>query len=599
MQPRNGNRVLLVARITLAIGVLMIVGDSQALVQVAGEVAGIAWIEAISRPQTVANLGGPPAPKFREALSRAQTVHNIVADDTFDYREAISRAHTVQNDAFPPPVYREAISRSQTVYNDVIPPPVYREAISRSQTVNNKTIRKVQPAEAISRASTVLNQPELRLELQSEIGDTTAYARCGETIRYRVVGTMSDKNNQGLALVGFDMRFNGGTLLPVETPNGPASCDNPMAGFSSPAGLTEPAGFGGAPVAAQGPQCGHPTGTTAGLNRLGGAQNTFKHSGGAPNGVVLTGVAQPNGCGTAVIAEGTLVAPSTPGEYRLWIENAIANAVAKDATGNPYWRTRRAVVNVHGELSLIVVESRCQPSDFDYFLFTQCFSGPGGTPSPSPLYISLEECLADFDDDNDGDVDLYDSASVQRDFRPGPCPRQRILASSPNSCTNDAAQPTSRNGQFSYGFDAITLKMSCPTAGLALASFGVSTMPAGSAPTIQSVAPSSRDMTLRLSGPISPGRWTCFTHTASNSKACLGFLPGDVNRNGTVDDADADTLEGWLANPPPGLSLDRCDINRDGVCNAADFTRLINLFDGDDEFDFWFGRTLPTCPSGL
>jgi hypothetical protein len=518
--------------------------------------------------------------------------------------------------------------------------------------VYNNAVPKVTFVESISRPSTVLNHPELRLDPAVNGATGVVYARCGEQLRYQILGTLSEHNNQGLSLVSFDVRYDGGALMPMETPIGALSCDNPMVNFVGPAGITEPTGFGGKLSPAEGSQCGYPAGLSAGLTRVGGAQNTFGNGtasvrlarsvdclGGPkvlpaptspvtvddclasfdlygdgdvdlldlsevfdgqahlPAGSLLTGVAQPGRCGTAVVAEGTLVARSTPGKHRVWIENAIANAVAEDATGNPVWRVRPAVVNARSPLIIDVVATRCDPPDFEYFQFAECFSGPGRSPAPESPYMTTSECLGAFDEDNDGDVDLRDFAEVQVVFEARPCLDQSIVsASSPAECAIDAGQPTGLNGLSPTGFSSITLNMRCPAPGLTPSNFAVSTTPSGSAPTILSVTPSGRKATLQLSGPISPGRWTCINHAASNTKACIGFLPGDVNHNRVVELSDEDVLSECVSGSP--CSLDMCDINRMGGCSEADIDRLHDLFYGEGQYEFWLGRTLPVCPSG-
>jgi hypothetical protein len=600
----------------------------------------------VGAPQTVADF------TWTQSISRSFTVNNAVVEDTFPYTEAISASMTVENRTTVKVAIKEAISRGLTVENTTTQKVVPTEAISRSYTVNNATTRKLVPTEAISRSSTVLNHPELQLEPAVDGATRVVYARCGEELRYQILGTLSEHNNRGLALVEFDVRYDGGSLPPIDTPTGLLSCDNPMVNFVGPAGITEPTGFGGKLSSAEGPQCGYSNGIPGGLTRVGGAQNTFgNHASQAnfarlincfggpgrsptptppltvdeclasfdrdrdgdvdlfdvrgvlldpvklPAGSLLAGVAQPDGCGAAIVAEGTLVVPSTPGEHHLWIENAIANAVAQDATGNPFWRTRPAVVNASSQLAINVVATRCDSSDFEYFQFADCFSGPGKVPEPPPPYMTTKECLGAFDDDQDGDVDLRDWADAQVAFRPRPCISQAIVSSSsPAECAIDARQPTNPNGLNPYGFSSITLNMRCPAAGLTPSAFAVSTAPSGSAPMILTVTPSGRDATLQLSGPISPGRWTCFTHTASNTKACIGFLPGDVDRNGIVAAQDETLLQSCLAGSPCPIEL--CDINRDGVCNDADVIRLENLFYGDFQYDFGLGRSLPVCPSG-
>src|SRR5690349_1495215 len=62
----------------------------------------------------------------------------------------------------------------------------------------------------------------------------------GATVSYSIVGELSDTGSKGLAMVCFDLSFSGGPLTQATTP-----VSNPMLNFSSPQGLSNPAGFGG------------------------------------------------------------------------------------------------------------------------------------------------------------------------------------------------------------------------------------------------------------------------------------------------------------------------------------------------------------------
>jgi hypothetical protein len=54
----------------------------------------------------------------------------------------------------------------------------------------------------------------------------------------------------------------------------------------------------------------------------------------------------------------------------------------------------------------------------DYIELSACFGGPGLPPSPPPEG-TVEECLAVFDFDFDGDVDLFDLAEFAMNFDSG------------------------------------------------------------------------------------------------------------------------------------------------------------------------------------
>lgn len=538
-----------------------------------------AFNEAISRGLTVRNHTVRPS-IFGEVISRSYTVANNVAQgDAFD--EAISRGYTIRNHTLRPHAFDESISRSYTIRNHATRAHDFDEAISRGYTVRNNVLRRHTFSEAISRSYTVVNHPQLTIRLEAGSEGCELQARCGAAVPYRILGELSDGNNEGLAMFGLTLAFDGGDLPPAGTPTGELTCENPMVNFARPWGFTEPNGFGGTAVNGK-------------LVHVGGGQNTFNNTEGDwPTGGVLPRVAQPSGCGPATLVTGTLIAPDMPGTYHLRIENAFATAIEKGATGEPFWPVRPVVVNAGNELSIEVIEPGCGGiTAFEYSLFLDCFAGPGSAPAPPLAYITPCECLCMFDDDHDGDVDLADFPSIQNGWVPGICP-QHIVSSDPPNCDIDARQPTDAAYCIEpTGFESITLNMACPTAGLTASDFSVTTVPEGATPTIVDVTASQRTATLELSQPIAPGRWTCFTHNDSGRSACLGFLPGDVNNDLIVNVADL-TVPGFY-----DLPLYRCDIDDDGVCTEADLVRLEELLFGDGCFDFWLGRSLPACPSG-
>ncbi|MCH8243634.1 MAG: hypothetical protein IH897_13630 [Planctomycetes bacterium] len=71
--------------------------------------------------------------------------------------------------------------------------------------------------------------------------NVTVGTTCG-TLNYRVMAELGDSANQGIALIGVDLEFDGGDLDPVSAP-----ADGSMDSMKKPAGLTNPVGFGGTP----------------------------------------------------------------------------------------------------------------------------------------------------------------------------------------------------------------------------------------------------------------------------------------------------------------------------------------------------------------
>ena len=113
--------------------------------------------------------------------------------------------------------------------------------------------------------------------------------------------------------------------------------------------------------------------------------------------------------------------------------------------------------------------------------------------------------------------------------------------------------------------------------------------------TIASIGGVSTRQIIILSRNMIPGERITITHKPSNSYVCLGFLPGDVNGDGRTQAHDITVLNG-LIGTTEGLAqpLYKTDINRDGVFNFADVTRIGEFVNVPN----WVFR-LSVCPAPL
>ena len=191
-------------------------------------------------------------------------------------------------------------------------------------------------------------------------GDALVSVEVGSPVTYNIVGVL-EGGTQGLAVVLFDLGFNGGALGPVDLPSG-----SPMTSFLDPLGFDgNPFGFTGTPH-------------DGNLLQVGGAQNIFAQGrwlceadrdcpedgvcseglcspvSGLPGGELALGVALPGN--PAVLASGTLFAPDTPGTYQLQVGNINATAVAATSTGDPFWVTEPVGPITVAALSIEVTE---------------------------------------------------------------------------------------------------------------------------------------------------------------------------------------------------------------------------------------------------
>ena len=178
----------------------------------------------------------------------------------------------------------------------------------------------------------------LNLTIQSG-GQGTVTVPPGANVPYDIVGVLSDDASDGLAGFSLDLSFSGGPLAKADEPSTP-----PMLSFDKPAGVTNPAGFGGTVVAGK-------------LVQVGGAQNTIANVFAPyPNGNVVVDVAQ---IGQAVtLVTGQLTAPVTPGTYTLSMSAVVANVIQQGQDGVPFWRVEKAPPGSLTPLTVIVSSAR-------------------------------------------------------------------------------------------------------------------------------------------------------------------------------------------------------------------------------------------------
>lgn len=169
-----------------------------------------------------------------------------------------------------------------------------------------------------------------------------------------------------------------------------------------------------------------------------------------------------------------------------------------------------------------------------------------------------------------------------------------IESSNPENEAIDAREPTDISGQMVFGWNVVDVTFNGSVSGVAIEDFYVTHVgDDGSPPSIVNVVMLDSDTArLTLDQPIVPGTWTNILHVASGTNVRLGYLPGDVNRDGHTSPDDIldliDSLNGVVSRPLWGT-----DANRSGVAEPSDILRLIDLLNGAGEFDVWNGRALP------
>ncbi len=194
---------------------------------------------------------------------------------------------------------------------------------------------------AVAMTASAALATDLNVAVQTDTGLDTINVAAGVTVNYQVVGVLSDTANEGLALFGFDLVFDGGTLTQAEAP-----LSGPIANFVIPEGITNPAGFGGTDDV---------PGREGELVQIGGAQNTIKNDvGNAPypmSAVVHTLL----GHTEVVLATGSLTAPMTDGTYTLALTNLFANVIKEgENESGTFWAVEEAGVGTIENLTVEV-----------------------------------------------------------------------------------------------------------------------------------------------------------------------------------------------------------------------------------------------------
>lgn len=196
---------------------------------------------------------------------------------------------------------------------------------------------------------------DLNLSVQSSAGLSEITVAPGATVNYKIMGILSDDLNEGLALFGLDLVFDGGNLTQADSHVGTIDCLNPMPNFVIPKGITNPAGYGGTVI-------------NGDLVQIGGGQNTIKNpveNAAFPIGTVLLGIAQPAVCGEAVLVTGFLIAPAESRTYNLTIplNSVFANVIREgEVIENIFLASDAAGVGTVSNLIINVEDAPCSIS---------------------------------------------------------------------------------------------------------------------------------------------------------------------------------------------------------------------------------------------
>ncbi|MCH8967445.1 MAG: S8 family serine peptidase, partial [Planctomycetes bacterium] len=175
----------------------------------------------------------------------------------------------------------------------------------------------------------------------------------------------------------------------------------------------------------------------------------------------------------------------------------------------------------------------------------------------------------------------------------------RIVASAPPDGAIDAGQPSDPNGADPGGWDRVEITFDGNALSLVPEDFSVGTNSrVVTPPLVNSVvpdpnaAPDSGRVTVILDRAIDPLAWTTVRHDFSGTSVRLGFLPGDVNNDGTSNADDILALIDGLSGTATWESW-QTDMDRSEESDAADLLRLIDLLHGAGVYEPYLDQSLP------
>ncbi len=173
-----------------------------------------------------------------------------------------------------------------------------------------------------------------------------------------------------------------------------------------------------------------------------------------------------------------------------------------------------------------------------------------------------------------------------------------IVQSDPPNCAIDARQPLRPNGTAPNGWDAIDIQFSGSLSCLLESDFEVYELGQASSP-ICGIDRMGDSATVHLCQRIALGAWTCLRYIPTGQHVCLSHQPGDVDNDGTCGMTDIPSLVANLeGDVQPPYSMWQCDVDRSGLCTAADILRLVDLLNGAEAYSAWLGEEVSMCPSG-
>lgn len=169
-----------------------------------------------------------------------------------------------------------------------------------------------------------------------------------------------------------------------------------------------------------------------------------------------------------------------------------------------------------------------------------------------------------------------------------------VIVTEPPRDAIDVRQPTTLDGSAALGWQVVDVVLNGQLCQPTYSDFAVTQEGGVEEPPIVTSVLQTGDTAFRLtlSHPIEPGAWTIITHIDSGFSVRLGYLPADVNNDGTsnADDVQA-LLDALQAIEQPQIwSL---DVDRSTRAAPGDIVRAIDLLIGADGERAWLNVSLP------
>ncbi len=169
------------------------------------------------------------------------------------------------------------------------------------------------------------------------------------------------------------------------------------------------------------------------------------------------------------------------------------------------------------------------------------------------------------------------------------------VASIPPDGAIDARQPSEPDGTNPVGWQSFDIVFNGETCLTTAADFAVAqeggVLAAPTVVALEHVGPQT--VRVLLSDMIEPGAWTTVTHLSSGAITRVGYLPGDVNSDGTSAPADILKVIDALNGVGDPRAIWSTDVDRSGVAGPPDILRVIDLLNGAGVYQAWLNRSLP------